>query len=205
MYTKASDILEMAQKDEALREQLAQSGELARYDYHPLLEKCHLENAQKLQHFLNVHGFPTLQNSDPQVVEACWLVIQHAISQPAFMKACLSQMQQLPDTIFPRKYQAYLSDRIAFYQRRPQRYGTQFDYDDNGHMAIWQLEDPLQVDAWRQSVGLPPLSAVYERLKTYAPISKEAASAHQKQMLDWLVRTGWYQVEDTQTSSFFAH
>ena len=42
MYTKASDILEMAQKDEALREQLAQSGELVRYDYHPLLEKCHL-------------------------------------------------------------------------------------------------------------------------------------------------------------------
>ena len=41
----------------------------------------------------------------------------------------------------PPAHPAWLEDRIAFSERRPQRYGTQFDWDRDGRMSPWLIDD----------------------------------------------------------------
>ncbi len=36
-------------------------------------------------------------------------------------------------------YFMYLEDRINFFLRKPQNYGTQFDYDENGIFTVYTL------------------------------------------------------------------
>ena len=53
---------------------------------------------------------------------------------------------------------AMLEDRIRTFEGRPQRYGTQFDWDEHGHLSLLPLEDPAGVDARRRAIGLGPLA-----------------------------------------------
>lgn len=52
---------------------------------------------------------------------------------------------------------AYLYDRVAIAEERPQRYGTQADCLD-GEWKTKPLEQPDAVDALRASVGMGPLA-----------------------------------------------
>src|SRR5438034_7122772 len=53
---------------------------------------------------------------------------------------------------------AMLEDRIRTFEGRPQRYGTQFDWDEHGRLSPLPLEDPAGVDARRRAIGLGPLA-----------------------------------------------
>ena len=46
-----------------------------------------------------------------------------------------------------------MDDRIAMFEGRPQKYGSQIV---DGH--LYPLQDPAQVDRWRQEMGMPPLA-----------------------------------------------
>ena len=41
---------------------------------------------------------------------------------------------------------AYLEDRIAFFEGRPQVYGTQFDWDEQGQLSPLPIKDEANVD-----------------------------------------------------------
>lgn len=53
---------------------------------------------------------------------------------------------------------AYLLDRVALHEGRPQRYGTQIDCSgpDGGPGPIGSLEDSINVDALRANIGVTP-------------------------------------------------
>src|SRR2546427_10138792 len=53
---------------------------------------------------------------------------------------------------------AMLEDRIRSFEGRPQRYGTQFDWDEQGRLSPLPLEDPAGVDARRLTIGLAALA-----------------------------------------------
>src|SRR5437870_12291511 len=53
---------------------------------------------------------------------------------------------------------AMLEDRIRTFEGRPQRYGTQFDWDEHGRLSPLPLEDPAGVDARRRATGPGPLA-----------------------------------------------
>jgi hypothetical protein len=48
---------------------------------------------------------------------------------------------------------AYLEDRILCCEGRAQRFGTQFDWDENGELSPQPIEDEHNVDLRRRSVG----------------------------------------------------
>lgn len=112
-------------------------------------------NLKAVTQILDTRGFV---GSDV-VGNACgvfWLVIQHASVEmqrkyfPEFRAAAehgdLSKEQL-----------ALMDDRIAMFEGRPQRYGTQIIEDENGKPQLYQLLDPDMVDTWRKEVGMPPL------------------------------------------------
>src|SRR5712691_1583135 len=52
---------------------------------------------------------------------------------------------------------AMLEDRIRTFEGRPQRYGTQFDWDADGELSPLPIEDPTGLDDRRRALGLGPL------------------------------------------------
>jgi len=100
------------------------------------------------------------------VGDACnvfWMVIQHAPLElekkyfPMFAEA-----MQHGD--IPKSNVALMDDRIAMFEGRPQKYGTQFEENGQGQWVLYQLLDSSQVDIWRQEMGLGPLADDLKRM-----------------------------------------
>ena len=90
-----------------------------------------------------------------ELEDAAWLVIQHA-PLPIIKKyaSIISDAVEAHD-LHP-KYFAYTLDRIAMAENRPQKYGTQIIVE-NGSKKLHPLQNHLEVDNYRKSVGLGPL------------------------------------------------
>jgi hypothetical protein len=185
-------LLAMVAEDRRVRAELAATGELYQ-GYAPRMEDVHRRNAEDLLAIVREHGWPGRALVGEDGMHAAWLVLQHAIGQPEVQRGCLPLMREAVAHGDATAAQvAYLEDRIAFFERRPQRYGTQFDWDERGFMNPWPIEDPEGVDARRAEVGLPPLA---ERI---AQIRKQTAGAvppdhakRQAEMLAWSRSVGW--------------
>ena len=78
----------------------------------------------------------------------------------------------------------------CFYERRPQRYGTQFDWDANGRMSPWVLEDPERVHEYRAAVGLGLLREKIEQFGSdeHRPADLER---YRQDIAAWAKTVGW--------------
>jgi hypothetical protein len=88
---------------------------------------------------------------------------------------------------------AMMLDRIRTYEGRPQVYGTQFDWDDEGRLSPRLIEDREGVDKRRQEVGLEPLEAATERLRSRDTAQSRPAdlAEHKRRMDEWAQQVGW--------------
>jgi hypothetical protein len=85
-----------------------------------------------------------------------------------------------------------LGDRIAMYEGRPQRYGTQSLPCPDGQYRRWQTEDPEHLNERRAAIGLPPVEDDPSETE-----STPQALAEYRDWLrgyeNWLRKTGWRQ------------
>ena len=154
--------------DEKVRAELVASGEL--FDgYHPRMAAVHTQNADALQRIIDARGWPGRSLVGDAGAEAAWLVLQHAIAHPELQRRCLPLLQAAAEAgEIPASYAAFLEDRICSWEERPQRFGTQFDWDENGELSPLPLQDPDRVDSLRESVGLGPLSKRIQQVRNNA-------------------------------------
>jgi Family of unknown function (DUF6624) len=91
-----------------------------------------------------------------------WLIVQHSDDERAFQREVLVRMERLlaKGRVRRRNY-AYLWDRVAVAEERPQRYGTQYTCKD-GKWVLSPTEDPKKLDARRKSMGLEPAAATLD-------------------------------------------
>jgi hypothetical protein len=151
-------LLAMAEEDQRIRSELAATGELF-HGYHPRMEEVHRRNAQALTDVIAAHGWPGKSLVGADGAQSAWLVLQHAIGNPALQRGCLPLLQAaVTRGEMEPAHPAYLEDRIRSFEGRPQRYGTQLDWDEEGRMCPLPLEDPDRVDEYRRAVGLGPLA-----------------------------------------------
>lgn len=185
----------MVARDLRVREELAADGSLF-HRYHPRMQAVHDANAARLAAILDEHGWP----GEPQVggdgAEAAWLIAQHAIAQPALQRAALTELWQATTRgAVPALQAAMLEDRIRALEGRPQRYGTQFDWDANGEVSPLPIEDADAVDERRRMLGLAPLEhelAERRRAMTKGPERPPADwPARQRETETWLRAVGW--------------
>jgi hypothetical protein len=122
------------------------------------------------------------------VTDAAWLVVQHAIGEPAFQREMLVRLEAEVDAgQLPAARVAMLDDRIRAFEGRPQRYGSQVDWDEQGELNPWPpVEEPATVDDRRREVGLPPLAEQMARLRSQA---RAEGSHPPEDVLEWR-RTG---------------
>lgn len=146
------ELIHLAEYDLAVRERLAGEGKLAD-GYHPEMESVHKANAQRLREIISEIGFPTISKVGQKASDAAWLIIQHSIGEPEFMKKCYAMMEENYHDINP-KNKAYLYDRIQVFQGKPQKYGTQLTAGG----LPFPVEDKENLNGEREKVNLPPLS-----------------------------------------------
>lgn len=192
-----AELLAMAGEDRRVRAELAQTGELFQVGYHPRMEQVHRRHAQRLRAILSQYGWPDREMVGADGSEAGWLIAQHAIGDPELQRQVLRHLERLAERgAVPRWQAALLEDRIRFFEGRPQRYGTQFDWDETGQLSpVPAIEKPEEVDDRRRAVGLEPLAQALRRHREAAAAANERPpadlAARRRQMTAWARKVGW--------------
>lgn len=185
------ELLSMEAEDLRVREELAGEGLLGE-GYEPRMEAVHTRNAVRLEAIVDQHGWPGRSLVEDDGAEAAWRILQHAIGRPDLLRRYLPLLQQAAaNGEIPDWHPAYLLDRICFFEGKPQVYGTQYDWDDEGFSTLWPVEQPEKVNEKRKKVGLPPLAEQGARSRLQRPFSREQVKARRDAMEAWARSVGW--------------
>jgi hypothetical protein len=192
------ELLAMRAEDARVRQELLDAGELGG-SYVPRMEAVHLKNATRLRELIAAHGWPAVDVAGDDGAEAAWLVAQHAIGEPDFQRQALVFLSEVASQgRAPAWHAAYLEDRIAMHEGRPQRYGTQWlDDPFDGRVRPWKLVDPDRVNEFREQVGLRPLRPVPEPGPKLSPDERQSILDNQRWWNEWMVSKGWPRTPST--------
>lgn len=154
--------------------------------YDPAIATVHQENSSQLREIIAEIGWPTRSKVGDQASDAAWLIAQHSIGEPAFMKGCYTLMQICSPDINPANL-AYLHDQICYFEGRAQRYGTQYDGE-----FLCAVETIHSVNSLRADLQLPPLpseaiNTIYRSDKGPVTHSLHTDTAFN----EWQKKVGW--------------
>jgi hypothetical protein len=153
----AAELLAMEAADRSLRAELANDGSL--FDgYHPRMRQIHEHNANRLAQIIAQIGWPAPSIVGEDAARSAFLIVQHAISCPAFMRSCLPLLERAAQIgEVPQIEVAMLTDRMLVLSGKPQIYGTQFDWDETGQMSPQPIENIERADQLRKAAGMETL------------------------------------------------
>ena len=115
-------------------------------------------NTDRLRVIVAEHGWPGRALVGEQGAEDAWLLAQHADHQLDSQRLFLAALQEAVEAgEAPARHAAYLVDRVAMNEGRPQSYGTQIAGVEDGEGVPWPIADPEQLDERRATAGLEPL------------------------------------------------
>jgi hypothetical protein len=159
-----------AMKDE---DQKARFAWIAKQDDKQLaaaIEAIDSKTGKRMHEIVATYGWPGKRLVGEDGANAAWLLVQHQDKDLAFQKDVLAKMEPMVSTkeVSAIDY-AYLWDRVAVAEHRPQRYGTQFDE----HQEPQPTEDEAHLDARRTAIGMPTMAEYREQMrKMYGPPKK---------------------------------
>ena len=187
--TLRMELLAMREEDLTVRERLLQAGQLGD-GYHPEMEAVHTRNAARMREVFSQQGWPTRTLVGVDGEEAAWMVVMHAIGDPDLLRKSLAVLENAVSAGEAPAWQfACLADRIAFFEGRPQRYGTQLDWDDEGYNSVYRLEDSERVNELRATVGLGPLERIGRDGQTVK--DPESLRRDRERYEAWARKVGW--------------
>lgn len=191
----ATKILELEAADLALREKLIREGRLSE-GYDEEMKALHDQHAELLSEIIDDIGYPTIEKVGEAASSAAWLIIQHAIGKPWFMRKGRRLLENaVADNKANPLHLAYLDDRIAVNEGHLQRYGTQFDWDENGELSPNPLDDLAKVNARRKALGLNTVAEQTEIIRRRAEQEHQTPpdnpEKRQREIEYWRRQTGW--------------
>ncbi len=125
------------------------------------------DNTQWLKADVAANGWFTISATGEPASRAAWLMAQHADRDRDFQPLVLALIEPLVETgeVAKGNY-AYLWDRVAVGEDRPQLYGSQGMCTAPGRWEPNTLEDPARVEALREWADIGPLSDYQARMHT---------------------------------------
>jgi hypothetical protein len=174
----ATELIAMEAADRTLRAELEADGSL--FDgYNPRMREVHERNADRLAQIIALIGWPSPATVGEPAARSAFLVVQHAISRPAFMRSCLPLLEHAAMMgEIPRIEVAMLTDRICTMSGKPQLYGTQFDWDERGQMSPLPIENCERAEKLRKAAGMETLTEDIDRIR-------RRIGASEKPPADW--------------------
>ncbi|MFN3558300.1 MAG: DUF6624 domain-containing protein [Brevundimonas sp.] len=120
------------------------------------------DNTAWLKADVAANGWFTISATGARASSSAWLMAQHADRDRDFQRHVLSLMEPLvAQGEVSRANYAYLWDRIAVSEKRPQRYGTQGRCTAPGKWEPDEIEDRGRIEALREEAEIGSL-AEYE-------------------------------------------
>ena len=145
------EILEMLAIDQAARKDLLKGPSVEAIERVEAIDQRH---TKRLKQIVAKYGWPGKKLVGASASHGAWLLAQHAdLDRPfqrevlALMEAALQKKDVTPIDV------AYLTDRVAAAEDKPQRYGTQFVGG-----APKPIEDEAHVDERRLALGLETMA-----------------------------------------------
>ncbi len=186
------ELLAMRTEDRTVRQELIDSGKLGG-PYVPRMEEVHRKNAARLRELIELYGWPADPVAGQDGAEAAWLIAQHAVGEPDFQRYVLALLRACAaENRVPAWHAAYLEDRIAMHEGRPQRYGTQWVQDPtDGRYRPWSLADAGRVNGLRGEVGLKPMQPIPESGPALTPDEREEVERNNRWWEQWFIQRGW--------------
>lgn len=191
----AEKIVRLKNADLEFREKLIQSGRLGE-GYNEEMANLHSRNAKILDEIIDAIGYPTVDKVGKEASEAAWLVIQHSIGQPDFMKKCVKLLEvAVSENKANSRNLAYLTDRVAVFEGKPQLYGTQFDWDENEELNPNDFDDLIKVNQRRKSIGLNSIEEQTDIIRKQAKIENQRPPTdlekRKEEFEQWKKSVGW--------------
>lgn len=191
----AETIIGLKNADLELRGQLILNGQLGE-GYNKEMAELHNKNAKILDKIIDTIGYPTINKVGKDASSAAWLVIQHSIGQPDFMRKCVKLLKNVvKENQADLINLAYLTDRIAVFENKPQLYGTQFDWDENGELSPNHFDELIKVNQRRKSIGLNTLEEQTEVIRKQAKLENQSPPTdfeqRKKEIKEWKKSVGW--------------
>lgn len=191
----AEELERLATEDLAVRQRLADTGEL--FDgYHPEMREVHRRNGDRLTEVLDQIGsWPGHRLVGKDGSSAAFLIAQHDIANPALMRRCRSLYMAAIESADadPARF-AQLEDRIRYFEGRLQWYGTHWGWNEEGEFGPWPpVDEPELVDERRRGLGLPPLTEAISTAQKGRPSRRPADEVldDHRQAEDFARRAGW--------------
>lgn len=190
----AAALIALEARDRQVRAELAAAGELDE-GYHPRMRAVHETNADQLSAIIAEHGWPVSRLVGADAARSAFLVLQHAISRPKFMRAGLQLLRERAAAgDGPWVEVAMLTDRILVFEGKPQLYGTQFDWDDHGEMSPYPIVDCAEADRLRHAAGMETLAENIARIRSRLDPNAQPPSdlvARRAAANRWARENGW--------------
>jgi len=122
-------------------------------EYNKLIE---VENQRLLINILDQCGFPNSKSYKKESVVHAFIILLH--SDYKIQKKYFNDVVKAIEIVDLRKSDiAYLEDKMLRALQRPQKYGTQNSYDENGNLILAPYDDFDKVNERRIELGLPVL------------------------------------------------
>jgi len=193
------ELIRMVEEDGRVREELAADGSLFE-GYHPRMAEVHERNGRRLAEIIAQYGWPGKTLVGEEGADAAWLIVQHDIGNPALQRRSLQLLREAVARGEAHGWQlAMLTDRIRVLEGRPQVYGTQYDWDEQGEMSPCPIENLELVDELRASVGLIPLHEDTRLKRSAVLLTSEKPptdlKARRQEMQQWALSAGWLDSE----------
>lgn len=166
------ELASMQKADERLMRELMESGELKEDEYHPRIMRLHECNIARIKEIIAEYGWPGKSLVGQEGAKAAWLIVQHSTLEPAFMQRALLLLKEaVAEGEVEGWCLAYLQDRTLTMAGKPQVYGTQHDFDENGVAYPLPIAEPDKVDILREEIGMEPLAQATKRIQeAYQPM-----------------------------------
>lgn len=193
------ELIRMAEEDLRVREELAADGSLFE-GYHPRMAEVHRRNGRRLFEIIDQYGWPGKTLVGQEGADAAWLIVQHDIGNPKLQRRSLTLLREaVAKGEVPALQLAMVTDRVCVLEGKPQIYGTQYDWDENGEMSPCPVENPEQVDELREGIGLIPLKEDTRQKRVAILQSSEKPprnlKARRREMQRWARAAGWLDEE----------
>lgn len=153
-----SELAAMAAEDQRIRTFPADGVFARRVTLEQQMEarRVDVANTDRLRAIVDEFGWPGRTLVGEQGAEHAWLLAQHADHQLDSQRLFLKELEKaVAAGDAPARHAAYLTDRVAMNEGRPQTYGTQIRDVRDGEGVPWPIAEPQHLDERRASVGLP--------------------------------------------------
>ncbi|GIL41802.1 DUF6624 domain-containing protein [Roseiterribacter gracilis] len=115
-------------------------------------------NSERLKQIVDKYGWPSTKEFGEAAEAAAWLIALHADHDRPFQRHVLQLLERSTASgESPERHRAFLYDRIAVADHKPQRWGTQGRCVAN-KWEPFPIEDADTVDQRRSAAGMAPMA-----------------------------------------------